>query len=776
MRLLGKQLRLRQCWFWLVGFALFLWVLFRSGVNPKRLTYPCQRVAVPIAVNWLLAVVAFFCGSLLLRRFLKLSCVAIAIVGAVWFVGALPELSRSDVRSVASLPVWEVGAPASKVFVMDSIPTTTGSLAAGNASVPDAHLPDPAIDTLLAVMETRGIFLHQTALHPSGVVGADNVVIIKGNFQWPYRNTTNTDRIKGLIWQVLQHPNGFSGEIIVCDNTQEFGTLIGHNDNNSEDTAQSIIDVVNTFNAKGYPVYLEDWSFLWSEVVSEYSQGDYNDGYTYEPATKISYPKFRSPSGNHYISLRYGIWNPASPAYDASRLCIISFPVLKGHAWAGATIAVKNWVGVLTTAYKNERYAGHGPMHDVYFVGSYALVARVMAVTLPRLSIVDATWTATSGPDDRNVWVNTKMLLASADPVAVSWYAAKFILTPIASHPDQTNPDLPGSAYSSCLGSWTTYLVGVAGLPCTRDSANMSVYDRTALGPGPEVPILIEPPHLAVINDDTPTFDWSATAGSGGAYTLEYATDSLFLVSLTVDGIGDTTYELPALLAERDYYWHVNAIDAAGNESGYQSAAFMFTVDLGGVPAIPDLLTPPDSSFSCDTTPTFSWTSVAPVTTSVAGDRGNISAAAAAPTAVTYTLQYGADPAFAGATTVADIPDATYTVSGLALSDTICYWRVEAVDGINHSGYQDHPFQFGLFVAGDQDGDGVLTSSDIIYLVNYVFKAGPAPLPCVAAGDANCNGVVTSADIIYLVNYTFKGGLPPCNVGDLIADGRWSCP
>ena len=36
----------------------------------------------------------------------------------------------------------------------------------------------------------------------------------------------------------------------------------------------------------------------------------------------------------------------------------IDFPVLKAHSWSGATIAIKNWVGVLTTAYADERYGG----------------------------------------------------------------------------------------------------------------------------------------------------------------------------------------------------------------------------------------------------------------------------------------------------------------------------------------------------------------------------------------------------------------------------------
>ena len=68
------------------------------------------------------------------------------------------------------------------------------------------------------------------------------------------------------------------------------------------------------------------------------------------------------------------------------------------------------------------------------------------------------------------------------------------------------------------------------------------------------------------------------------------------------------------------------------------------------------------------------------------------------------------------------------------------------------------------------------TSSDIIYLVGYVFKGGPIPQPCEANGDVNCSGSVTSADIIYMVGHVFKGGPPPCDVCVLVNSGEWSCP
>jgi len=80
-----------------------------------------------------------------------------------------------------------------------------------------------------------------------------------------------------------------------------------------------------------------------------------------------------------------------------------------------------------------------------------------------------------------------------------------------------------------------------------------------------------------------------------------------------------------------------------------------------------------------------------------------------------------------------------------------------------------------IAVDGDVDESGAVTSADIIYHVNFVFKGGPEPLPCVAHGDVNCDGNVTSADIICLVNFVFKGGPAPCDVCALIP-GIWACP
>jgi hypothetical protein len=61
---------------------------------------------------------------------------------------------------------------------------------------------------------------------------------------------------------------------------------------------------------------------------------------------------------------------------------------------------------------------------------------------------------------------------------------------------------------------------------------------------------------------------------------------------------------------------------------------------------------------------------------------------------------------------------------------------------------------------GDANADGKITVSDVVYLVNYLFKGGPIAKPY-EAGEANCDGKVTVSDVVYLVNYLFKGGQPP---------------
>ncbi len=65
------------------------------------------------------------------------------------------------------------------------------------------------------------------------------------------------------------------------------------------------------------------------------------------------------------------------------------------------------------------------------------------------------------------------------------------------------------------------------------------------------------------------------------------------------------------------------------------------------------------------------------------------------------------------------------------------------------------------YVCGDANGDDIPNVGDAVYLINFVFKGGPAPDP-VEAGDANCDDQTNVGDAVYLINFVFKGGPQPC--------------
>jgi len=298
-------------------------------------------------------------------------------------------------------------------------------------------------------------------------------------------------------------------------------------------------------------------------VVAEYSEGDYNDGYIYEPTSKISYPKFLSQSSDYYISLRYGIWDSTSQVYDLDRLCIIDFPVLKAHSWAGATIAVKNWIGVLTIAYADTRYGGNTSMHEQYFFGQYALVAKVMGATYPKLTIVDAAWTNPRRRNGSNN-VHTKMLLGSTDPCAVSWYAAKFILTPIANYPFNTNPDQPGGKYYENIGPWTSCLQD-SGFAVTIDSSEISVYNLSF------IPVELTS-FTAAVDDGIVVLNWStATETNNYGFQVERSKDKVRFDQITfISGFGTTT-EIKTYsytdktVSNGKYYYRLKQVDYDGS-------------------------------------------------------------------------------------------------------------------------------------------------------------------------------------------------------------------
>jgi rhodanese-related sulfurtransferase len=63
-------------------------------------------------------------------------------------------------------------------------------------------------------------------------------------------------------------------------------------------------------------------------------------------------------------------------------------------------------------------------------------------------------------------------------------------------------------------------------------------------------------------------------------------------------------------------------------------------------------------------------------------------------------------------------------------------------------------------IPGDANGDWNVDPGDVVYLLNYLFRNGGAPVP-LEAGDCNGDGEVGPGDVVYLLNYLFRDGPPP---------------
>lgn len=88
----------------------------------------------------------------------------------------------------------------------------------------------------------------------------------------------------------------------------------------------------------------------------------------------------------------------------------------------------------------------------------------------------------------------------------------------------------------------------------------------------------------------------------------------------------------------------------------------------------------------------------------------------------------------------------TFTVSGEFTNDA-AFSAVGKVTLIGH-------------LAGDINNDGAVNVADVVYLADYLFAGGLAPLVDETAdADGNCR--INVADLTYLVNYLYRGGPAP---------------
>lgn len=495
-----RERRFTQSSAFLLGVTSFIWFLFRTGTKPTRIIYPCQRAAVTaltLSTHSLLpaTLTSLFMGFSLhsmkiwaatakatVKRYWKPIVVLVVILPTaglglffVW-TGLFSPHSSGDVNLILT-PQTATSSPTSDIFVLQG-PTF-------------AHIPN-----LINLMGSQGLdFYHSstssTNQGPSGLITSNDVVLIKINSQWSERGGTNTDLLRELIQAILNHPDGFNGEIVVADNGQGYGSL-DWDENNAEDHSQSVSDVVTSFTLS-YTVNMFDWQSIRGNEVEEYSDGDMNDGYilydTADPDTGVyvTYPKFQTTDGT-YISFKHGVWTGST--YE-NRLKVINFPILKSHYNYGVTGATKHYMGV-----ESEGSANPGGLANGHWCIRDGGMGTLLAETrYPVINILDATWVNANPAPSFHCGPSTSyeeatrvnVLMASTDPIALDYWAAKHVLMQTAELTGWTaigtlDPDSTLRAgLSEAFGVWLrlteTELIQ-NGYTVTCDETRMNVYIR----------------------------------------------------------------------------------------------------------------------------------------------------------------------------------------------------------------------------------------------------------------------------------------------------------
>ena len=483
-----------------LGVVSLAWLIIKTGRKPSRIVYPCQKAAM-MNVQTVLLLSASSINLGLLKSFpnsfrtrsaktcLLLGIILLA-VGIPFGSGAFTtSFSTPDTNIIPvelNLKSQMMESASSKLFFVQ------------NASGVDGNI-DNAVSMLVSLMQNNSLHFFKTSNQPDGLIAENDIILIKVNAVGPERAGTNTDLVKSLIKEILNHPEGFNGEIVIADNGQGTGGLDLAN-SNAYDHSQSFTDLVNMFSSSRVSTW--SWYNIRSSIVNEYSTGDYVNGYIVSPAAdpvtgiQVSYPKFRTEYGT-YISFKNGIWNSTTQSYDSDRLKLINCPVLKSHYYFGVTGCIKMYQGV--------RYiANQAVTHDQLKLG--ALGTEMAETRFPTLNLLDAIWVNANPveygdmglgdgfcgpPTPYDAASYTNIIGASLDPVAMDYWAAKNILIPTAETKGYTlvssfDPDNASLASPRLIESFHNYLKRSmnelldAGHQLTMDETQMNVYVTTA--------------------------------------------------------------------------------------------------------------------------------------------------------------------------------------------------------------------------------------------------------------------------------------------------------
>ena len=318
------------------------------------------------------------------------------------------------------------------------------------------------------------------------IIGSDDVVLIKPNVQWWNQGAPNLASLKVFVELLMERPGGFKGEVVIAENCHrgptpwnsiESGWTCGFERNadltnvsNYSELTQKLKDkyrdrfstchlidvgagnkrVFGPSNGTGY-VYCDGSNGV---ALIQCENGASGSNHR---ATIMTYPIMETDKGT-IIDFKNGIWEKGT--YTEQPFRFINFAALNHHStYCGMTSAIKNYMGITDLSGGSDPNNG-GRLTKNYFnfhsfpfnkwspgpspgmlgkeIGTFMKTIRKAD-----LNITTAEWVGLSSRTDPPV-VQTKAVLASTDPVALDYHAAKYLLFPnsnLAIHNLKTQKD-----------------------------------------------------------------------------------------------------------------------------------------------------------------------------------------------------------------------------------------------------------------------------------------------------------------------------------------------
>jgi hypothetical protein len=318
------------------------------------------------------------------------------------------------------------------------------------------------------------------------IVGPDDVVLIKPNVQWWNQGAPNLAVVNALVGLVMERPGGFRGEVVLAENCHRGprpweSTSSGWSQPFVRNSDLAGVGSYNELAALLKKRYGERFSVChWIDVdcgaKRAYAPADgpgyvYCDGKGGVPRiafdngakgvkfreTIMTYPICRTDRGT-MVDLKNGVWEQGG--YSGRPLRFINLAALNHHStYCGMTSLIKNYLGVSDLSGGPDPIDGgkldeaHYNFHSFPFnkwapgPASGMLGAEIgvflSSVRRADLNIVTAEWVGLASRTDLPA-ARTRAVLASTDPVALDYHAAKYLLHPnsgIRFH----NPEDPNS-------------------------------------------------------------------------------------------------------------------------------------------------------------------------------------------------------------------------------------------------------------------------------------------------------------------------------------------